>query len=318
MRKLLQAIQAICALVIAGTAAAADYPAKPVRFIVASGPGSGDDFAARVLAEQLGRTLKQTFIVENRPGAGGLIGQTAVQKAPPDGYTLLLAGGSMAGARYVNVNATYDLLKDFTPISIIETAPFVLIANPNLPAKDVKELVAHAKANPGKLTYAMIGLGQIPYWSAMLFNTRAGIQVTEIQYKGTSEAVVDVMAGRVDYFFTSLVGALTSKDRLKLLAVTTATRAESAPDVPAMSEFLPGYDMPAWRSIMGPAGLPKDVVGTLNKAIAQAIASPELRERYLKAGSTPTSGTPEQLTKRYQDWIEIFGRIAKDAGIQPQ
>jgi tripartite-type tricarboxylate transporter receptor subunit TctC len=301
-----------------GMAQAQDYPNKPVRLIVPSAPGSGDDFATRVLAEQLNRILKQPFIVENRPGAGGLIGQTAVLTSPPDGYTLLLAGASMAGARFVNANATYDVLKDFTPISLIEQAPFVLVMNPNLPVRDVRELIAHAKAQAGKTTYGTIGLGQMPYWAVTLFNQRAGIQATEIQYKGVSEATVDVIAGRLDYFFLPLVGALTSKDKLKLLAVTTATRSDSAPDVPAISEILPGYDMPAWRSIMGPAGMPKSTVDILNKAIAQAIATPELRERYIKAGSTPMSGTPEQLHARYKDWIEIFGKVSRDAGIKPQ
>jgi tripartite-type tricarboxylate transporter receptor subunit TctC len=299
-------------------AQAQDYPNKPVRLIVPAAPGGGDDFATRVLAEELSRILQQPFVVENKPGAGGLIGQTVVLKSPPDGYTLLLAGASMAGARFVNANATYDVLKDFTPISVIEQAPFALVINPNLPVKNVSEFIAHAKGQPGKTTYGTIGQGQMPYWAVTLLNQRAGIQATEIQYKGVPEATVDVIAGRLDYLFLPLVGALTSKDKLKLLAVTTATRSESAPDVPAMSEVLPGFDMPAWRSIMGPAGMSKSTVDILNKAIAQAIASPQLRERYIKAGSTPMSGTPEQLQARYKDSIEIFGKIARDAGIKPQ
>jgi tripartite-type tricarboxylate transporter receptor subunit TctC len=318
MRTTLEAVLLSLLALFGGTAQAQDYPNKPVHLIVPASPGSGDDFATRVLAEELSRILQQPCIVENRPGAGGLIGQTAVLKSPPDGYTLLLAGASMAGARFVNANATYDVLKDFTPISLIEQAPFVLVMNPNLPVKDVREFIAHAKAQAGKTTYGTIGLGQMPYWAATLFNLRAGIQGTEIQYKGVPEATVDVIAGRLDYFFLPLVGALTSKDRLKLLAVTSAARSDSAPDVPAMSEFLPGYDMPAWRSIMGPAGMPKSTVDILNKAIAQAITAPELRERYIKAGSTPMSGTPEELHARYKDWIEIFGKISKDAGIKPQ
>jgi tripartite-type tricarboxylate transporter receptor subunit TctC len=299
-------------------AQAQDFPNKPVHLIVPAAPGGGDDFATRVLAEELSRILQQPFIVENKPGAGGLIGQTAVLKSPPDGYTLLLAGASMAGARFVNANATYDVLKDFTPISVIEQAPFVLVINSNLPVKDVSEFIAHTKAQAGKTTYGTIGQGQMPYWAVTLLNQRAGIQATEIQYKGVPEATVDVIAGRLDYLFLPLVSALTSKDKLKLLAVTTATRSDSAPDVPAMSEVLPGFDMPAWRSIMGPAGMPKSTVEILNKAIAQAIAAPQLRERYIKAGSTPMSGTPEQLHARYKDSIEIFGKIARDAGIKPQ
>src|SRR5688572_17551653 len=170
-------------VVVAGSALAQSYPVKPVRILVASGAGSGDDFVTRVLAERLSASLGQPFVVENRPGAGGVIAQTAVLKSPPDGYTLLLAGGSMAGARFVNAAATYDLLRDFTPISVIETSPFALVVNPALPVRNVKEFIAHARANPGKLTYGTIGAGQIPWWAVFQFNHMAGVNAVEITYK---------------------------------------------------------------------------------------------------------------------------------------
>jgi tripartite-type tricarboxylate transporter receptor subunit TctC len=298
---------------------AADYPTKPVSIIVASGPGSGDDFATRVLANELSALLKQQFVVENRPGAGGVIGQTAVLKSPPDGYTLLLAGGSMAGARFVNAAVTYDVLKDFTPVSVIETSPFALVASPALPAKDLKEFIALAKSRPGKLSFGTIGPGQVPWWAVFLFNHMAGVDAVDVTYKDTSGAMTDVMTGRLDYFVAPLVGALAAKDKLRVLAVTSAERSAMLPDVPAMAEAgLPGYDMPAWRSIMGPAGMPPDVVAILNKAIQQALAAPELRERYAKAGSVPLGSTPEQLRKRYEHWMGIFEKIARDAGVKPQ
>ena len=184
------------------------YPAKPVRIIVAVGPGGGDDFAARTLAAKLTEIISQQFFVENKPGAGGMIGQTYVAKSAPDGYTLLLAGGSMAGAKYVNANMGYDLLRDFTPVSLLETSPFALIANPALPAKTVQELVTYGRANPGKLTYATLGAGQIPYWGVVLFNSMAGIQAVEVQYKGPADAMLDIIAGRVDYFVAPVVSAL--------------------------------------------------------------------------------------------------------------
>jgi tripartite-type tricarboxylate transporter receptor subunit TctC len=299
--------------------AAEAYPVKPVHLFVATGPGGGDDFVARLLAAKLAEQLGQQFIVENRPGAGGVIAQLQVAKSPPDGYSLLLAGGSMAGARYVNANATYDLLRDFTPVSLVETAPFVLVANPALPARDLKEFIALARAQPGKLTYGTIGAGQIPYWSAALFTGMARVNLVEVPYKSPSDALVDVITGRVDCFFSAAVAALTSKDKLRILAVTTATRSEALPDVPTMAEAgLPGYEMPAWRSIMGPAGMPREVVDILNKAIAQALANADLRERFLKAGSTPVASSPEQLRKRYEDWMQIFGKLAKEAGLKPQ
>ncbi len=314
------AFLALLALLCAGVSLAADpYPAKPVKIVVASGPGSGDDFATRLLAAQLSTILGQQFIVENRPGAGGVIGQTAVLKSPPDGYTLLLAGGSMAGARFVNASATYDLLRDFTPVSLIETSPFALVASSSLPAKDLKEFIALARSRPGKLTYGTIGAGQIPYWAVVLFNNMTGVSAVEIVYKGTAEAMLDVMTGRLDYFVTALVSALTSRDKLRVLAVTSAARSEMLPDVPSMAEAgLPGYDMPAWRSIMGPAGMPPEIVAVLNKAIQQGLASPELRDRFAKAGSVPSGSTPAQLRQRYEEWMAIFAKISKDAGIKPQ
>ena len=295
------------------------YPTKPVRIIVASGPGSGDDFATRTVANELSNILKQPFVVENRPGAGGVIGQTAVLKSPPDGYTLLLAGGSMAGARFVNAAVTYDVLKDFTPVSLIETSPFALVASASLPAKDLKEFIAHARAHPGKLSYGTIGAGQVPWWAVFLFNSMAGVNAVDITYKETAGAMTDVMTGRLDYFVTALVSAISAKDKLRVLAVTSADRSPMLPDVPSMAEAgLPGYDMPAWRSIMGPAGMPPEVVATLNKAIQQALASPELRDRFIKAGSVPLGSTPAELRARYQHWMGIFEKIAKDAGVKPQ
>jgi len=295
------------------------YPAKPVRIIVAVGPGGGDDFAARTLAAKLTEIIGQQFFVENKPGAGGMIGQTYVAKSPPDGYTLLLAGGSMAGAKYVNANMGYDLLRDFTPVSLLETSPFALVASPALPAKTLQELMAYGRANPGKLTYATLGAGQIPYWGVVLFNSMAGIQAVEVQYKAPADAMLDIIAGRVDYFVAPVVAALGGKDKARVLGVTSEARSQLLPDVPAIAEAgLPGYDMPAWRSIMGPAGMSANVVQVLNRGIARAVETPDMRERFAKAGSVAVSSTPEVLRQRYEHWMEIFGRIAKEAKLQPQ
>jgi tripartite-type tricarboxylate transporter receptor subunit TctC len=311
-------IFAVVAALFGSVAIAAEpYPVKPVRIIVAAGAGSGDDFVSRQVGAKLSEFLGQQFIVENRPGAGGMIGQSLVAKSPPDGYTLLLAGGSMAGARYVNASVTYDLLKDFTPISLVETSPFVLVINPALPARSVAEFAALARSRPGKMTYGTIGAGQIPYWSVVLFNRMAGIETLEVPYKAPADALTDVMTGRIDYYFSAVVATVGSREKLRALAVTTRERAAMLPDVPPMAETLPGYDMPAWRSIMGPAGMSPEIVETLNRAIGRSLASADLRERFEKAGSVPLASSPQELRKRYEDWIAIFGRIAKEAGIQP-
>jgi len=300
-------------------AIAADaYPVKPVRIIVATGPGGVDDFTARQVAFKLSEFLGQQFIVENRPGAGGMIGQTFVAKSPPDGYTLLLAGGSMAGAHYVNANITYDLLRDFTPVSLLTNFPFVLVVNPALPVRSVKEFIELARSRPGKITFGTLGAGQIPYWGAVLFNAMAGIDALEIQYKNQADAVTDVITGRIDFYIAPPVVAIGSKDKLRMLAVTTRVRSEMLPDVPTIAETaLPGYDMPAWVSIMGPAGMSAEVVQILNKAIARSLASTDLYQRFLKAGLVPTASSPAELRKRYEDWMVIFGKIASDAGVKP-
>jgi tripartite-type tricarboxylate transporter receptor subunit TctC len=295
------------------------YPSKPVKIVVATGAGTVDDLPARIVAEKLSQTLGQPFFVENRPGAGGSIGQTFVMKSPPDGYTLLLAGGSMAGARYANANVTYDLLRDFTPISLLLTSEFALVVNPALPVRDVKELIAYAKANPGKVTYGTIGAGQMPYWNVTLFNSLTGMQVVEVPYKATPEVLTDIIAGRVDYYITGLASSLPLKDKLRILAVTTRERSHTVPEVPTMAEAaLPGYDMPSWASIMGPAKMHPEHVAILNKAIGQALAMPDVRERFQKLGITPASSTPEELRKRYEHWMAIFGKIANDVGLKPQ
>ena len=295
------------------------YPTKPVRIVVAVGPGGGDDFTARQVAAKLSEIVGQQFFVENRPGAGGMIGQSYVARSAPDGYTLLLAGGSMAGARYVNANMGYDLLRDFTPVSLLETSPFALVANPAVPARDLKEFIAHARSRPGKMTFATLGAGQIPYWGVVLFNSMAGIEAVEVQYKAPADAMLDIIAGRVDYFVAPVVTVLGARDKMRALGVTSIARSEMLPDVPTIAEAgLPGYEMPAWRSIMGPAGMSPDIVRILNQAIAKSLAAPDLRERFAKAGSVPLASTPEELRKRYEHWMEIFGRIARDAKLQPQ
>jgi tripartite-type tricarboxylate transporter receptor subunit TctC len=310
---------ALVAALSAAQAQTEKWPERLVRIIVATGTGGGDDFTTRLIAPKLSELLGQQFIAENRPGAGGMIGQTLVAKAPPDGYTLLLAGGSMAGARYVNASIGYDVLRDFTPVSLVETSQFVMLVHPTVPVRNAKEYIALARSRPGEMTYATLGAGQIPYWSAVLFNSMAGVKAVEIPYKGPADAIVDVIAGRVDYYYAPSATAVANKAKLRALAVTSATRSPALPDVPTMAEAaLPGYDMPAWRSIMGPAGMRRDIVASLNAAIGRALRMQDVRDRLLNAGSEPAPSSPEELAKKYAEWVDRFGKIAKEAGIKPQ
>jgi tripartite-type tricarboxylate transporter receptor subunit TctC len=286
--------------------------------VVAAAPGGGDDFVTRLISPKLAELFGQQFIVENRVGAGGFIGQTFVQKSPPDGYTWLLAGGSMAGTRLVNANATYDVLRDFSPVSQLEIAPFVLVVHPSVPAKNLKEYIALARSPNAKINFATLG-GQMPYWNAMLFNSMARIKGTEIPYKSLGDAVVDVIGGRVDYFVAPSAQYVANKDRLRALGLTSGKRSPAFPEIPSIAEAgVPGYDLPAWRSIMGPAGVRRDIVDALNGAIRRTLAMPEIREKMLGVGSEPTPGSPEELSKRYADWIAIFTKVAKEAGLTPK
>lgn len=308
----------VLATLFASVASAQNYPTKPIRFVVATGPGGGDDFVARLLAPKLSELLGQQVFVENRPGAGGMVGQSFVAKSPPDGYTVLLAGGSMAGAKFVNAAITYDLLRDFTPISLIETAPFALVVSPSLPARSAGEFIALAKARPGQLNYGTLGAGQIPFWAALLFNSMTGIQAQEVQYKSPAEATTDVMTGRIHYWFSPMATAVGAKDKVRVLGVTTPARVPQMPELPAIAEGLAGFQMPAWRSMMGPSGVRDDVVQVLNRAVARSLEAPEVRERMTNAGSIPQSSTPAELRKRYEEWVQIFGKIAQDTKLQPQ
>ncbi len=312
-------MSALCASPLA-LAQTGGWPKKSVRIVVAAASGSADDLVVRLMAPKLGELLGQQFIVDNRPGGSGLIGQSHVQKALPDGYVLLLAGGSMAGMRYVNANVNYDVLSDFTPISRVITTQFVMLVHPAVPARDLKAYIGLARAQAGKMSYAVPGAGQIPYWSAVLFNTMAQIRAVEVSYKtGSAGALPDVMAGRVDYIFTALPIALTQGARLRALAVTGASRSRLLPRVPTIAEAaLPGYEMPGWASIMGPAGLPKDIVESLNHAIRQTLGTPDINQRMEGIGIQATPSTPEELRAHFADWVERFGKLARSQEIKPQ
>jgi tripartite-type tricarboxylate transporter receptor subunit TctC len=307
-----------CLGLTAAHAQTGKWPEKPVRIIVAAAPGGGDDFVTRLIAPKLGELLGQQFITENRVGVGGMIGQTFVQKSAPDGYTWLLAGGSMAGARLVNANVGYDVLRDFTPVTLLETSPFFMVVHPGVPAKNLKEYITLARARPGNMTFATLG-GQMPYWNALLFNSMARIQAVEVPYKSLTDAIVDVISGRIDYYFAPSAQYAANQARLRALAVTSPARSATFPQVPTIAEAaLPGYDLPAWRSIMGPAGVRRDIVDTLNAAIRRTLAMLDVRDKMLSAGHEPQPSSPEELGKRYAAWVSIFDKVAKEAGIKPQ
>ena len=311
----------ICALCIAGGAAAQSYPAKPVRLLSGFPAGGANDYHARVLAQKLTELFGQTVIVENRGGAGGTIAADAIAKAAPDGYNLLMGFGSLAVAPSVYAKLPFDVLKDFTAVSLACRIQNVLVVPSALPAKNVQELIALAKAHPGKMNYASSGIGATPHLSAEMFKALAKVDIAHIPYKGDTPAFVDLLAGQVDMMITVVQSTLVhiESGKLRPLAVTGLKRTASLPKVPTMQEAgLTGYELTSWFGVMGPANMPRDVLDRLNGAVVKAIAQKDVQDKFVAGGSEPESSTPEQFAQLIRDDVAKFARIVKAAGIVPQ
>ena len=311
----------LCLLCIAGSAAAQSYPAKPVRLLSGFPAGGANDYHARVLAQKLTESFGQTVVVENRGGAGGTIAADAIAKAAPDGYNLLMGFGSLAVAPSVYAKLPFDVLKDFTAVSLACRIQNVLVVPSALPAKNVQELIALARAHPGKMNYASSGTGATPHLSAEMFKAIAKVDITHIPYKGDTPAFVDLLAGQVDMMITVVQSTLVhiESGKLRPLAVTGLKRTASLPKVPTMQEAgLTGYELTSWFGVMGPANMPRDVLDRLNGAVVKAIAQKDLQDKFVAGGSEPESSTPEQFAQLIRDDVAKFARIVKAAGIVPQ
>jgi tripartite-type tricarboxylate transporter receptor subunit TctC len=298
-------------------ALAQTYPSKPIRLIVPFPPGGATDIIGRTLAQKLSTQLGQTVIVDNKPGAGGTLGSAEAAKATPDGYTLLLATTSthsIAPSLYKNI--AYSADKDFAPISEVATATNVLIVTPNLPAKDVAELVLLAKAKPDSLNYASSGNGTVVHLQSELFKQVAGVQLTHVPYKGTALAIPDLIGGQTHLMFDSIVSALPhiKGGKVRALAVTSTKRTALLPDVPTVIESgLPGYDVNTYFGLFAPPGTPRDIVLRLQKEAAAAVLSAEVRERFASQGAEAVGGTPEALSALIKSESVKWKRVI-DAG----
>ncbi len=278
---------------------AQSYPVKPIRLLVPFPAGGATDILARALSQKLAEKLGQNVVVENRPGAGGTIGSDAAAKAAPDGYTLLLATSSTHSiGPAINPKIPYDAQADFTPIGYVASSPNLVLVPTTSPAKTLREFVDYARKNPGKLNYASSGNGTIVHLTTELFKSQSSTFMVHIPYRGTALAIPDLMSGKIDVLFDSLVTGLPHvKDgKLRALAVTSSLRTPLAPDLPAAAEVLPGFESTTWFGLYGPKGLPAEVVQRVNTALNAALAEPEVKERFARLGAEPTGGSPQAFS----------------------
>ncbi|HVG05474.1 MAG TPA: tripartite tricarboxylate transporter substrate binding protein [Burkholderiaceae bacterium] len=322
-RRMLVALLACgAAFPYAAFAQAGTYPNKPVRVVVGVPPGGATDLVARLVAEQLSKQTGQQFVVDNRGGAGGNIGGEIVAKSPPDGYTLFIGPiGTMAINPFVYAKMPFDSVKDFAPISQLTSIPIVMAVNPSVPAKDVREFIAYAKANPGKVNFGSGGNGTQSHISGVMLNSLAGIDMTHIPYKGNGPAMVDLLAGRVSVMFDQISSALPHirAGKLNALGVTTAKRSAVAPDIPTLAETgLPTFEATTWHGLLAPAGTPRDIVAKLNAETVKALNSPELIEKFKANGIDPVSSSPEQFAALIKTELQRWGDVVKAAGVKPE
>lgn len=304
------------ALLAAGVSA----QALPTRILVGAPAGGSTDTLARTLATELGRLLGKVVIVENRPGAGGNIAAEAVAKAAPDGNTLLMSFTSHAINASLYPSLPFDPIRDFTPLTCVATSPSVLVAHPSVPARDVRELIALAKAKPGQLNFAIGAVGSSLHLAGDLFKMQSGAFIVNIPYRGTAPAIQDVIAGQVELMFAAIgnAQAQVKAGKLKALGVTSAKRLPAFPDVPAIAEVLPGYESSAWFGLFGPARMAPELAKRISDAARQAIAAPEVRRRLDAEGAQAVGNSPEEFSKFVQGEIQRWARVVKFSGAKPE
>ena len=311
-------ISLIVAVAIGSTAAArAEYPERQVRIVVPVAAGGGVDVMARLLAQRLGERLHETFIVENHPGAAGIIGSKVVIGTPPDGYTLLYTPSSLSLSVVVHKTPPYDVSKDFTPIINVAISPYVLVVNPSLPVHNLKEFIAYAKANPGKLSFSSPGVGSASHLAGEMLQTMAGIHMVHVPNKGMGPAVLDLISGQVQVLFASVPSIVKQKpDRLRAIAMAEKKRSALLPDLPTIDESgLPGFAVANWAGLLGPAGLDKKIVKKLHDEIVAILATPDMKARVKTLGYDLIESSPEQFATELRTDIDRWGPVAKRAGV---
>jgi tripartite-type tricarboxylate transporter receptor subunit TctC len=301
-------------------ASAQAYPARPVRIIVGFAPGGGMDIMARLIGPWLSERFGQQFVIENRPGAGTNIATEAVVNAPPDGYTLLLAGFPNASNATLYGNLKFNFIRDIAPVAGLSRETFVIEVNPSLWFKTVPEFITHAKANPGKINMASAGIGSGNHIAGELFKMMTGVNLVPVHYRGAGPALVDLLGGQVQVMFASISSSIeyVRAGKLRALAVTAATPSPVLPDIPMVAEFVPGYDFSFWTGIGAPRNTPAEIVDKLNKEINAALADPKMKARFAELGVIAFRGSPADFGKFIAEETEKWGKVVNFAGIKPE
>jgi tripartite-type tricarboxylate transporter receptor subunit TctC len=296
------------------------YPSRPVRIVVPFAPGGTFDITARLVGQWLTEKLGQPFVIENRPGAGGNIGTESVVRAPADGYTLLLVGTANAISATLYERLNFIFIRDIVPVAGIARVPEVMLVNPSLPAKTVRDLIDYAKINPGKLTMASGGIGTLSHVEGELFKMITGVNLVHVPYRGLGPALTDLLGGQVQVMFASMSASIehVRANKLRALAVTTPTRSDQLPDVPTVAEFVPGYEASGWFGIGAPNGTSSEVVDQLNKQINESLADPKMKARLLDLGGTPMLMMPADLDKFIATETDKWGKVIRAANIKAE
>ena len=299
-------------LLISTTGAAQPFPSKPIRCIVPSSPGGGADTTARLVAAALPAVLGEQVVVENRAGASGNIGTAAAAKSPPDGYTWLLINNAQAANATLQKDPGFDLLRDFAPVTQVDSSPHIVLVHPSVPVTSIQELVALAKSRP--LDYASAGTGTVTFLAAELFNAQAGIRLRQVPYKGGGESLLSIVRGETSVYFSPLSVALghVRANRVRALAVTSKTRLPSLPEVPTVAESgYPSYEFNLWNGFLVPANTPKDVIAAIHRAVVNALNSPEVKKRFLELGTSPVGNQPEEFGALIKSEVESTAELVK-------
>ena len=312
---------ALAGLVAAALPAAAQqpaWPAKPVRVIIGFAPGGATDIVGRMFAQKVGESFGRSFVVENRPGGGGVTANMLVKNSAPDGYTLLAVSGTYTITPAISRSMQYDPLKDFIPISLVNQSPFVVVVHPSLPTRTIGDLVALAKAQPGKLDYASAGQGSNVHLAVELFNSMAKVKLAHIPYKGTGQALIDLLAGQVQLTIANILSGLpyAKSGKLRALAVTSERRTKAMPDLPTVGETVRGYAVASWNGWLAPAGTPPEITAKLNAELVKAARSPDISERMAADGGEALGSTPDEFARHLAAEINRWHKVVKDANIR--